>query len=302
MGRLTINFVDVYESPLSDVVDIYLENQTLQSDRHRLTIKNLDGTLNIEGLQEDANGLYRLEIDPMTYAPESEFIRMPASGSTSTTVMFPVNISKVAAITIEPFTSFTTDVMGLLDASVNSCAGAPQSCATGEALFSSWTDIQKAGFLNIVEKSRHTPFLCGKTAINYYLRLRQVLGDRFFVEVDPALVSDTADGASAGLFYPVPDVLHAPPPNFVHDGSYKTQDRYGNLQLTFHRSTTDGTILADVDIDDAAGFEHFFQVLGNALTGKPTHPYNIHELLVGFQKIFPKYTLSIAQSSTLKIV
>jgi hypothetical protein len=31
-------------------------------------------------------------------------------------------------------------------------------------------------------------------------------------------------------------------------------------------------------------------VLRNSLSGKPTHPYNIHEILVGIQKLDPGYT------------
>ena len=47
--------------------------------------------------------------------------------------------------------------------------------------------------------------------------------------------------------------------------------------------------VADIDIDDAAGLEHLFQVVRNAITGRPTHPFNIHEILVFHQKIDPGY-------------
>jgi hypothetical protein len=45
----------------------------------------------------------------------------------------------------------------------------------------------------------------------------------------------------------------------------------------------------DVDIDDAAGLGHVFQVLRNTLTGRPTHPYDIHEILVSYQQLDPGY-------------
>ena len=68
-------------------------------------------------------------------------------------------------------------------------------------------------------------------------------------------------------------------------------DRYGNLHLTFF---TDGTKWrVDVDIDDAGGLEPVFQVLRNSLTGKPTHPYNIHEILLGHQRMDPGYDLLV---------
>ncbi|HEX6176135.1 MAG TPA: hypothetical protein VF089_19165 [Candidatus Binatia bacterium] len=47
------------------------------------------------------------------------------------------------------------------------------------------------------------------------------------------------------------------------------------------------------DIDDAAGLEHVFQVVRNRLSGSPTHPYNIHEILVGHQKLDPGYRFQI---------
>jgi len=46
-------------------------------------------------------------------------------------------------------------------------------------------------------------------------------------------------------------------------------------------------------IDDAGGLEHVFQVLRNKLSGRPTHPYSIHEILVKFQQLDPGYTFTV---------
>jgi hypothetical protein len=43
--------------------------------------------------------------------------------------------------------------------------------------------------------------------------------------------------------------------------------------------------LADIDIDEAGGLEHVFQVVRNKVSGKPTRPYNIHEILLGHQHL-----------------
>ena len=51
--------------------------------------------------------------------------------------------------------------------------------------------------------------------------------------------------------------------------------------------------LADIDIDDANGIAHMFQVLRNAITGRPTHPFDVHELLVSYQKLDPGYALIV---------
>ena len=69
------------------------------------------------------------------------------------------------------------------------------------------------------------------------------------------------------------------------------QDGLGNLQLSFFSDGTDW--LCDMDIDDAQGIEHIFQVVGNAVTGSPTNPYDIHEILVAFQKLDPGYSLEV---------
>jgi hypothetical protein len=39
------------------------------------------------------------------------------------------------------------------------------------------------------------------------------------------------------------------------------------------------------DIDDAGGMLHIFQVLRNAVTGRPTHPYDIHEIVMSYRHI-----------------
>jgi hypothetical protein len=87
--------------------------------------------------------------------------------------------------------------------------------------------------------------------------------------------------------------LHQPPDRFRLVDSYKTvPDKYGNLQVTFFASVaTPLTFRADIDVDDAAGIEHVFQVLGHWITGEGTHPYDIHEILLAHQGLDPGYRL-----------
>jgi len=93
------------------------------------------------------------------------------------------------------------------------------------------------------------------------------------------------------LFDPVSGLLHRIPDGFTEAGSFKTQDHYGNLQLTF--CVRGNEWRADVDIDDAGGVEHVFQVLRNTVSGSPTHPYNIHQLLVHYQRLELDYDLLV---------
>jgi hypothetical protein len=72
-------------------------------------------------------------------------------------------------------------------------------------------------------------------------------------------------------------------------GSFKTGDLFGNLQVTLFQN--DAQCRADIDIDDAAGLGHVFQVARNHLTGEPTHPYNIQQILIAHQHLDPGYRL-----------
>jgi hypothetical protein len=47
--------------------------------------------------------------------------------------------------------------------------------------------------------------------------------------------------------------------------------------------------MADVDIDDDAGFRHLYQVVRNTVTGEPTHPFDIHQILSERQAMDPGY-------------
>jgi hypothetical protein len=91
----------------------------------------------------------------------------------------------------------------------------------------------------------------------------------------------------------VPAMLHIPPPNFVALDSFKTADRYGNLQITFFTRPERLEFIADIDIDDAQGIEHVFQVVDHSVLSTETHPYDIHEIMLEYQKLDPGYRLFV---------
>jgi hypothetical protein len=62
-------------------------------------------------------------------------------------------------------------------------------------------------------------------------------------------------------------------------------------QVTFFSNPATLDFKADIDIDDAAGLEHAFQVIGHLITDGDTNPYDIHEILVYRQLLDPGYTL-----------
>jgi hypothetical protein len=159
----------------------------------------------------------------------------------------------------------------------------------GRTLYGALADAAKAGLLNIAKKSLTMPFKNG-TDLLHDITILDIRGDRCFVEVPRGLKAQMIDLVEADHFRPVNGTLHEPPRGFVAAGSFKTADAFGNLQMTFFQAAD--RVVADIDIDDAAGLGHVFQVMRNHISGQPTHPYNIHQILVHHQHLDPGYNLT----------
>jgi hypothetical protein len=143
--------------------------------------------------------------------------------------------------------------------------------------------------LNVAAKAASVGFAAGRTVLGSIQQLSQIRGDRFLCTVSPSLRDDVKNSVLTGLFNEAGSLLHDPPPGFERSGSFKTKDSFGNLQVTFFKRGEE--CMADIDVDDANGFEHFFQVARNFLTQKPTHPFNIHQILSA-QGLDPGYQLN----------
>jgi hypothetical protein len=282
--RLRLDLKDVYGKALGEKTDIILRNQGLSQVKR--VSANASTIIEIAGLFGAPQGLYRMEIDPPSYQCVSQFVNLKASGTTSIGLTLPIDPRKVKRLRFPSFSSLNPDLRRLLESSerVLSFLG-----NKGKALYDSLDDIRRAGLLNIAVKTGATTLTNERTVLSYIDELQEVRGDRFFVRVSKELREETKNCVAEGLFYQADSSLHHPPPGFSHAGSFKTSDHYGNLQLTFF--TKEDNWVADVDIDDAGGIEHVFQVLRNRLSGQPTHPYNIHEILVGYLKLDPGYEL-----------
>jgi hypothetical protein len=283
---LRLELLDVYGKFLGEKVDVILRHQVL-SEIVKASV-NVASKVDITGLRGFPQGLYRIEVDPPSYQYVSQFINMKASGITPLSITFPIDPGKVKKVNFPIFAKLAADLQTLLQNSdkVFSFEG-----KTGKQLYDALDDIRRAGLLNIAVKTGNSPLSNKRTVLSYIQKLSEIRGDRFFAVVPKELREETKNSVAEGLFDPVDGSLHHPPPGFSPAGSYKTPDHYGNLQLTFFMNGDD--CVADIDIDDAAGLEHVFQVLGNALSGKPTHPYNIHEILVWHQKLDPGYTFQV---------
>lgn len=279
---LKLRLVDVNGRLLQEPADVLLRRQSTSVTKK---VRSAAGkTLTIGDLNND---VYSVQVDPPSYRAAGVFV-MVGAGSTDLTMTFPVDPSKVARLIAPTFAKLAADGRRLLNDTQN-LLGFPN--LSGKDLYDEIDDIRKAGFLNILAKCSATALTNGERVTGSLARIIELRGDRFHAAVPQALREETKNSAQAGLFYDVPEGMHHPPNGFVHAGSWKTPDQYGNLQLTFFSNGADW--VADVDIDDAGGLAHVFQVLRNELTQTPTHPYNIHEILIKYQMLDPAYELEV---------
>jgi len=284
-GKLNLELADVYGKRLGEPVDINLFNQGLSE---KLVVRGVDAgkSITVTGLRSGPEGLYRLEIDPPSYLPVNRFVSIPSGKGRDLFVTCPVDPNKVIRPAFVPYDTLKSDYTRVLESSRNVLGYAGLS---GDTLYAKLDDLRKAGMMNIFAKSLRTRYPSGKSVVDYLTSLREVRQDRFFANISQELRDETKNSVSTGFFRPVSASLHTPPDGFTGAGSFKTDDSYGNLQLTFWQKSSE--FVADIDIDDAAGLEHVFQVVRNTLSGRPTHPYDIHEILLAYQEIDPGYSL-----------
>jgi hypothetical protein len=273
-GKLQLRILDVYGNFINENVDIFLRHQSLADDQAVRGIKAAQ-TIEITGLNQVPQGL-------------SQFVNIESSGPTQKTFTLPVDHNKVVAVTFPSPSAILDDAQKLLN---NSAEVLGFEGKSGEELYGALDHIRRAGFLNLIAKSGRTRLSNNRTVLSYIQSLTEMRGDRFFAVVDPALHSETQHAVIDELFHPADDSLHTAPAGFEMVDSYKTFDHYGNLQLTFSATPDESAWQVDMDIDDAQGFEHIFQVIRNI--GGATHPYDIHEILIAYQELDPQYKLML---------
>lgn len=286
-GQLRLELLDVYGRRLNEKVDISLRSQTL-SDVKQAKGASAAKKILIKELYGAPNGLYQIEVTPSSYLPVGQFVNLKASEITDLTITFAIDYRKVQKVVFPEYQGLSSVLRTLLE---NSADVLGYKTKTGEELYQELDDSRRAGFLNIAAKANTTRLNNGRTVLSYIQELKELRGDRFFTVVPKELREETKHSLADGLFRSVSAALHHPPEGFNDAGSFKTNDAYGNLQLSFFLRGED--CVADIDIDDAAGLAHVFQVLRNSLTGRPTHPYDIHEILLSHQKLDPLYSFVV---------
>jgi hypothetical protein len=286
-GKLGLTLLDVLGDRLVGRASVILRHQVLTDNQ---VFNNLDASkrITITNLFGSPQGLYRLEVDPLAYLPTSQFVNLKASAVTDIKITFAVDPNKVKSVQFPEYSTLPGGIKTLLENSDNVLSFEGKR---GEELYKALDDTRRANVLNLTTKSAVTPLGDGKTVLPFIQTINEIRGDRFFVVAPKELRQETKNAAVAGLFNPAPDILHTPPPGFDRAGSFKTPDKYGNLQLTFFLNGDD--LMVDIDIDPASGLEHLFQVIEHTITGIQTHPYAVREILIAHQEIDPGYRFAL---------
>ncbi len=285
--KIRFELTDVFGNSIEESVTILFRHQELSE---RKIVKGADAskTIEVTGLRGSPRGLYRVRVEAPSYLPVARFINVPASGARLVEQALPVDPDKVRSVRFPPYDELWPDLRALLERSAEVLDFVGRA---GQDLYDGLDPIRKAGLLNIAAKCQVTPLADETTVLPAIEEIYELRGDRFFAKVPKELREEVKNSVPGGLFDPASGALHHKPTGFSHAGSFKTPDSYGNLQLTFFMKGD--ACRADLDIDDAAGLGHVFQVLRNALTGRPTHPYDIHQILFAHQQIDAGYRFEV---------
>jgi hypothetical protein len=286
MSDLLIRLRDVGGKPLDGLADVMVSSP--QSNQVVAVKKDVKGTQTVKVTGLTPLTPYLVRVFPVRHRPVGQFVRAPGSGSETVQFFLPVDPERVTAVTFPAYAELDGRTQNILH---GSALEVPAGVG-GQALYDVLPDVAKAGLLNLVAKMGRTALPGGSTVLDHVVSLYRLRGDRLFADVTIGLRDLVLSAVGDGVFRLVSGSLHTPPPDFQAAGSFKTLDPYGNLQVTFFSSVSAPLrFKADVDIDDAGGIAHIFQVLAHSVTGAETHPYDIHEILVFHQLLDPGYRL-----------
>jgi hypothetical protein len=296
-GSLTIDVTNARGRAISGRMNIDLEPhaQAIGGDAMEVSF-DVDGhqsfTISNISCLDGPGTLYAVRLNADGFKPYAFFQLMkPVARNlpSEAKVRLMVNPKKVGDIAAAPFADLPATFRRALERAVMVELGIEDRDLvglSGAALYEAMGPLRKASRLNLVAKGLHG----SADRIASFVRAPAILRqDRCFAEVDPALHDKLCRSDS---FKSAPGALHKPPPGFELVDSFKSRDPHANLQVTFMRKIDADLMWADIDIDEASGFEHGFEVIRNALVDRRTNPYLVRELLLlsmDHQPIDPGY-------------
>lgn len=274
-GAVVLELRDAFDDFISDQLELRFRNLKVQSLDFKTNVELHGVPLRLEGIIAFPDGNWRLEIFPKKYRFKSVFVDLPSNGEWVVKQTFFVDPSKVTPL-------FPTAAEIANEARWSALNQVLSDSTTG---YANLDNEQKAGLLNLFAKMRHP------STENSW---EDVVG---VFEFKPARIYARVNSQLWDKVRSLPQRFHEKPGS-MHDfggewnrllehASFKTPDPMGNLQLTFANNAA-GNMAVDADLDDHQGLKHAFDVIRHKFSGD-TNPYDIHQVLVKFQKIDPGY-------------
>ena len=282
-ASLQLTLVDVRGNEITDDVEIIVKDlRGIQRYRENLRVK---GTVKIDCPVTSFSDTYKVEVWPSNYQLVQFYLTLKSGQvTTPNPIMFPVDAGAVVGITAPRFDQLDQKLQDILHKS----RLISYPCLKGSSLYDELKDPRKAALLNLFAKASNTWLTDGKTCADHFGGLVKLRRDRFFAKTSAVLLEEVQDSPE---FHKVSGALHDAPDDYNRVASYKTYDSHGNLQLTFFRRKNGGDdYLVDVDIDKVSGWKHpMFEVSKNKVLGSRTNPYDVREILIAKQGIYPGY-------------
>ena len=286
-GSLKLFLTDVTSEPIRGKVNINFQPEKSSTGGTSMHTGDLDlegaTELTVEKVQclSGLGTLYRVSIDAENYNTYSFFqmiMEDKVNKSPDKQIRLVINPGKVKDITASTFDRLPARLQAYLKAAAPIVLSAEDndiSGLSGSKLYDILGPLRKAGLLNLLTKAKH-----GTSAGVFRFFEDQTLlvlkQDRLFSMIDSGIENFLT---TSELFKSAPNLLHKPLPGFERRASFKSTDHHANIQLTLMRETATGKLAADIDIDEASGIEHGFEVIRNKFKGR-TSPYLVHDLLI----------------------
>ena len=274
--KFVFTFEDLYGEKPQETVGVSVRHRELSSSFANRPKHDASKTLTIAGLNSANGGIYHVQVLSTRYRPESLFLRIREDQTLKHTFVLVPDPDRVLDVKFPEYSELGDDLKQVLE---NSTVEGNED-AKGETLYNALKRLRAAGLLNLYAKMKATKFEGGIDAFSFITSLRRVRGERFFADAKKDFRDAVKNSVHAHLFDEAPGSLHKPPPGYTLDDSFKTPDGHGNLQVTFFRKEDALEFIVDVDIDGSKGLEHAFDVVSHSISGKDSHPYDIHAILL----------------------
>ena len=281
LGQIQFKLREASGRIMHDKVRITLGNQTLRSRDRQVEVEFRGRTKILKDVPAHPNGHYEVFISPAKYRWKSLFIgvRPNATELVEETLLLDAD---EASPTFPSYDSLRSG------GKWSELFRALQASKMNASKYKAFSDLDKAGLFNLYAKMRHQEVSTKEKVFPFVEKIAEIKQDRIFVQVKEGLLEKVLEYQEG--FHAASGNLHDFPAGYEKMGSFKTFEKTGNLQLTFARNSA-GKFLVDADVDDHQGIQHAFDVLKHKFTGKDTHPFDIHQILLFFQNIDPGYTL-----------